>query len=54
MDSACSAYPESTPNFFHMDTVLIHYTIQRIDLHPPYPPNLLLLLLLRRFIFQTQ
>jgi hypothetical protein len=51
MDSACSAYPESTPNFFHMETISIHYTIQLIDLHPLYPLSLLLLLLLRRFIF---
>jgi hypothetical protein len=34
-----------------METMSIHYTIQLIDLHPPYPLNLLLLLLLRRFIF---
>jgi hypothetical protein len=54
MDSACSGYPESTPNFLHNDAAIILHTIQLINLHPQYPPDLLLLLLLLRSIFNTQ
>jgi hypothetical protein len=54
MDSACSGYPESTPNFLHNDAPVILHTIQLITLHPQYPLDLLLLLLLLRSIFNTQ
>jgi len=54
MDSACSGYPESTPNFLHNDALVILHTIQLITLHPQYPLDLLLLLLLLRFIFNAQ
>jgi hypothetical protein len=53
MDSACSGYPESTPNFLHNDAAVIPYTIQLINLHPQYPPDLLLLLLLLLSVFNT-
>ena len=48
MDSACRGYPESTPNSLHKDCVSKTYKIQLLYLHPQYPLNLLLLLLLRQ------
>lgn len=53
MDSACSGYPESTPNFLHNDADVIIHTFQLINLYPQYPLDLLLLLLLLRSVFNT-
>ena len=53
MDSASSAYPESTPNTLHRARVIGRMTIQLFKTHSQYPLSLLLPLLLRRSFCST-
>jgi len=53
MNSVCRGYQESTPNSLHKDNCRRNETIQLVDSYPQYPQSLLLLLLLRLFIFHT-